>query len=114
MYASHIAAMAPATNLGAATPVAIGGPGEPASPARGEGKGKGKAADKDAEPQSLMSTMTRKQTNDAAAYIRGLAQLRGRNADWAEQAVRDAVSLSAQDALKIKVIDLIAATCRNS
>ena len=109
MYASHIAAMAPATNLGAATPVAIGGPSEPASPARGEGKGKDKAADKDAEPQSLMSTMTRKQTNDAAAYIRGLAQLRGRNADWAEQAVRDAVSLSAQDALNIKVIDVIAA-----
>jgi membrane-bound serine protease (ClpP class) len=109
MYASHIAAMAPATNLGAATPVSIGGPSEPATPARGEGKDKGKAADKENAPQSIMSTMMRKQTNDAAAYIRGLAQLRGRNADWAEKAVRDAVSLSAQDALKMKVIDMIAA-----
>ncbi len=107
LYASHIAAMAPATNLGAATPVAIGGEPEPASPARKAGKGD--AAGKDAQPQSIMSTMMRKQTNDAAAYIRGLAQLRGRNAEWAEQAVREAVSLSAQDALKLKVVDLIAA-----
>ena len=107
LYASHIAAMAPATNLGAATPVSIGGEPEPASPARKAGKGD--AAGKDKAPQSVMSTMMRKQTNDAAAYIRGLAQLRGRNAEWAEQAVREAVSLSAQDALKLKVVDLIAA-----
>ena len=107
LYASHIAAMAPATNLGAATPVAIGG-SERAPPERKPGKDDGAAKDKDNEPQSSGSTMLRKQTNDAAAYIRGLAQLRGRNADWAERAVREAVSLSAQDALKLKVIDVIA------
>ena len=107
LYASHIAAMAPATNLGAATPVAIGGSSEPAAPA--DKKAKGDAKDKDGDAQSIMTTMTRKQINDAAAYIRGLAQLRGRNAEWAERAVREAVSLSAQDAVKLKVIDLIAA-----
>lgn len=106
LYASHIAAMAPATNLGAATPVAIGGSSEPEAPARKPAKGKD--ADKESKAQSTLSTMTRKQTNDAAAYIRGLAQLRGRNADWADKAVREAVSLSAQEALKLKVIDLIA------
>jgi membrane-bound serine protease (ClpP class) len=103
LYASHIAAMAPATNLGAATPVAIGGSSEPESPAPREKDAKGK--DKDSKPQS---TMTRKQTNDAAAYIRGLAHLRGRNADWAEKAVREAVSLPADEALKMHVIDVIA------
>jgi membrane-bound serine protease (ClpP class) len=107
LYASHIAAMAPATNLGAATPVAIGGQAEPATPAPKTKKGD--AADQNAEPRSLMTTMMRKQTNDAAAYIRGLAQLRGRNAEWAEKAVREAVSLSAQEALRQKVIDVIAA-----
>ncbi len=104
LYASHIAAMAPATNLGAATPVAIGGSPEPEAPARKSEKGKDQAS----EAQSTKQTLTRKQTNDAAAYIRGLAQLRGRNADWADKAVREAVSLSAREALKLKVIDLIA------
>jgi membrane-bound serine protease (ClpP class) len=101
LYASHIAAMAPATNLGAATPVAIGGtPG-------GEGdKAEGKGAK--SEGGGTSSTMTRKQINDASAYIRGLAQMRGRNAEWAERAVREAVSLPAADALKLKVIDLVA------
>jgi membrane-bound serine protease (ClpP class) len=107
LYASHVAAMAPATNLGAATPVSIGGQPEPATPA-GQAP-QGDAAGKDAEPHSIATTMMRKQTNDAAAYIRGLAQLRGRNAAWAEQAVREAVSLSAQEALELKVIELIAA-----
>jgi membrane-bound serine protease (ClpP class) len=102
LYASHIAAMAPATNLGAATPVAIGGP---------SGSGEGKAEEKpgkgiDAADSS--NTMTRKQVNDAAAYIRGLAQMRGRNAEWAEKAVRQAVSLSASEALKDRVVDLVA------
>jgi len=103
LYASHIAAMAPATNLGAATPVAIGP--QPDSPAAKDKSAKDGAA----ETPSNAQTMTRKQTNDAAAYIRGLAQLRGRNAEWADKAVREAVSLSAQEALKLNVIDLIAA-----
>ncbi|HEV2430421.1 MAG TPA: nodulation protein NfeD [Burkholderiales bacterium] len=93
MYASHIAAMAPGTNLGAASPVAIGG-----------------APQKDDKKEKLAEdTMTRKMTNDAVAYIRGLAEMRGRNADWAEKAVRESVSLSAKEALKLKVIDHIAA-----
>ena len=94
LYASHIAAMAPGTNLGAASPVAIGGGG----PQKGDSKEK---------PQE--DTMTRKVTNDAVAYIRGLAEMRKRNADWAEKAVRESVSLSAQQALKLKVIDYVAA-----
>lgn len=105
LYASHVAAMAPATNLGAATPVAIGPQTEPREPPAAKGKS---GKDSGAETQSTAQTMTRKQTNDAAAYIRGLAQLRGRNADWADKAVREAVSLSAQEALQLKVIDVIA------
>ncbi|MCC5886018.1 MAG: nodulation protein NfeD [Gammaproteobacteria bacterium] len=103
LYASHIAAMAPATNLGAATPVAIGGGGSPL-PTPGGG-------DEDDEEEASGRSGTasdRKAINDAVAYIRGLAELRGRNADWAEAAVRDAVSLSASDALAEGVIDLIA------
>jgi len=102
LYASHFAAMAPATNLGAASPVAIGG-----SPSGGDkSEPAGKDAKKGAAPAG--DTMMRKVTNDAAAYIRSLAQLRGRNADWAERAVREAVSLSAAEAKKIKVIDVVA------
>jgi membrane-bound serine protease (ClpP class) len=112
LYASHIAAMAPATNLGAATPVAIGGAPEGDSGKKGKpGTKSGKKSEKDAaddEPDSK-GAMTRKQVNDAAAYIRSLAQLRGRNADWGEQAVREAVSLPAEEARKRKVVDLIAA-----
>jgi membrane-bound serine protease (ClpP class) len=104
LYAAHVAAMAPATNLGAATPVAIGAP-PGAAPGDGE-KGKEKGQTKD-EPRSP-DAMTKKQINDAAAYIRGLAQLRGRNAEWAERAVREAVSLSAADAERERVIDLVA------
>lgn len=94
LYASHIAAMAPGTNLGAATPVRIGGP--PGTPDEDKAKG----GDDEA--------LARKQVNDAAAYIRGLAQMRGRNADWAEKAVREAVSLSASEALRLNVIDQVA------
>jgi membrane-bound serine protease (ClpP class) len=105
LYASHIAAMAPGTNLGAATPVQIGMPtGAPSSPPRAEEKDKAKGAEEPAQ----QDTLTRKQTHDAAAYIRGLAQLRGRNAEWGERAVREAVSLSADEALTQKVIDLTA------
>lgn len=103
LYASHIAAMAPGTNLGAATPVQIGGaPGQPPEePPRDDKTGKPeKKLDGDA--------LTRKQVNDAAAYMRGLAQMRGRNMEWAEQAVREAVSLSAEDALRQNVIEHVA------
>jgi membrane-bound serine protease (ClpP class) len=110
LYASHIAAMAPATNLGAATPVQIGGgmPGsEPTRPADGK-DGKGQGA-KDKPPELPASeAMSRKAVSDAVAYIKGLAQLRGRNAQWAEKAVREAVSLPADEAVKINVADLIA------
>lgn len=106
LYACHVAAMAPATNLGAATPIQlIGGASPlPATPAPAPGS-------KDAKPPSnpaSQDTETRKVTNDAVAYIRALAERRGRNADWAEQAVREAVSVSAEQALKLHVIDLIA------
>ncbi|MDN0077701.1 nodulation protein NfeD [Crenobacter sp. SG2303] len=106
LYASHIAAMAPGTNLGAATPVQIGMGGAEPSPGKAPNEDKStKAASGGAESQS---TMERKQVNDAAAYIRGLAQLRGRNEQWAEHAVREAVSLSANEALAQRVIDLTA------
>ena len=103
LYATHVAAMAPATNLGAASPVAIAMPSGGGADKSEEKKGSGKAAQ--AVPAD---TLMRKQVHDAAAYIRGLAELRGRNADWAERAVREAVSLPAAEALKLKVIDLIA------
>jgi membrane-bound serine protease (ClpP class) len=96
LYACHIAAMAPGTNLGAATPVQVS-PGGAGGPEPQQGKAP-------APP----SAMEHKQVNDAAAYIRGLANMRGRNADWAERAVREAVSLPAEEALKAHVIDLIA------
>jgi membrane-bound serine protease (ClpP class) len=102
LYASHIAAMAPATNLGAATPVQIGGPSPPSPAPEDEKKDGG------AKPDAT-TAMERKAVNDAAAYIRGLAELRGRNADWAESAVRTAASLSAAAALEQNVIDIVAA-----
>ena len=98
LYATHVAAMAPGTNLGAASPVAIGMPSGKDDKTKAE-KGR------DGDPAD---TMMRKAMHDAAAYIRGLAQLRGRNADWGERAVREAVSLPAEEALKLKVIDLVA------
>lgn len=115
LYACHVAAMAPATNLGAATPVSIGGesPSAPV-PAPLGGKPDGGAAgspggpDKAAPASEPNTAMERKVVNDAVAYIRGLAELRGRNADWAESAVRGAASLSANAALQEKVIDIVA------
>lgn len=103
LYASHIAAMAPATNLGAATPVELApaGSDKPASPDKPGASKPDEAPPGDAK--------MRKAVHDAAAYIRGLAELRGRNVEWAERAVREAVSLSASEALKLKVIDLVAA-----
>lgn len=109
LYACHIAAMAPATNLGAATPVAIGfgepAPGKPAASKGTDEKAQGQPANQAPEP---LSTLERKQINDASAYIRALAQLHGRNAEWAEQAVRAAVSLTADEALQRHVIDVVA------
>jgi len=109
LYASHIAAMAPGTNLGAATPVAIGGPdalpSAPPQPGKDMEPDKSEPGGKGGKPDDAMS---RKQVHDAAAYIRGLAQLRGRNVEWAERAVREAVSLPAQDALAQHVVDVLA------
>jgi len=101
LYASHVASMAPGTNLGAATPVEIGGVPDPK-----DLMDKGKDA---AEPAGDgMDAMESKRINDAAAYIRSLAQLRGRNIEWAEQAVRQAASLPSEEALALGVIDLVA------
>lgn len=112
LYASHIAAMAPATNLGAATPVQIGGaPGGGGDKEDGKPGDQGKDDKADKEPAPAGGgAMERKIVNDAVAYIRGLAQMRGRNADWAEKAVREAASLSAEEALKENVIDVVAAS----
>ena len=126
LYASHIAAMAPGTNLGAATPVAIGGgfspvdKSNPLKPSKenepdkednqsNESKEGNEESAGESDPLKNMDASKRKSINDAAAYIRGLAELRGRNQDWAEKAVRDAASLHAGEALKLNVIDLIAA-----
>jgi membrane-bound serine protease (ClpP class) len=108
LYASHVAAMSPASNLGAATPVAIGMPGTGGAPPevpvpKASAPASGAPA---AEPHG--DTMSAKRMSDAAAFIRSLAQLRGRNADWAEKAVRESVSLSANEALQLKVIDVVA------
>jgi membrane-bound serine protease (ClpP class) len=100
-YASSIAAMAPGTNIGAATPIQLRGPSF--LPGGGQQSGQGKenpAEPEDAEQRKIM--------NDAAAYIRGLAELHGRNAEWAVEAVRTAASLPASEALKLHVIDVIA------
>jgi membrane-bound serine protease (ClpP class) len=97
-YASAIAAMAPGTNIGAATPVQLGGgsllPGSEQKPQSKNGESE--------------DTETRKIINDAVAYIRSLATVNGRNADWAADAVRSAVSLPASEALSLHVIDVIA------
>lgn len=89
-YASHVAAMAPNTNIGAAHPVALGG-----SPTG-------------ADQQQTDSTMTEKVTNDAVAYIKGIASERGRNAEWAEKAVRESVSVTSAEAKKLGVVELVA------
>jgi membrane-bound serine protease (ClpP class) len=102
LYAAHIAAMAPATTLGAATPVAIGLTGSEPPPS------KAVASQPDAAPPVAADPMAAKRVHDAAAFIRGLAQQRGRNATWAERAVREAVSLTASEALREHVIDVVA------
>jgi membrane-bound serine protease (ClpP class) len=107
LYASHIAAMAPATNVGAATPVSIGGGEEAPAPAAPAGGPTG-APVKDAHAAEPGTPMERKMVNDAAAYLHSLAELRGRNVEWTNDAVRGAASLPASEALKRHVIDLVA------
>lgn len=113
LYASHVAAMAPATNLGAATPVAIGG-GPPMKKPAGETEPGGtktppaKDQTETSKPIADADPMSAKAVSDASAYLRSLAQLRGRNEDFAQKAARDAASLSAAEALKQNVIDLVA------
>jgi membrane-bound serine protease (ClpP class) len=125
LYACHVAVMAPGTNLGAATPVQIGGGFPGSEPPADEGDGgnddpaapdqddqgvdsRDRSADDRGERQRPTAGMEDKIVNDAVAYIRGLAQLRGRNAEWAEQAVREAASLPAAEAREKDVIDLVA------
>lgn len=118
LYATHVAAMAPGTNLGAATPVQVGAPGLPSMPSgaeeptsgdpAAEPAEEGPATQDDTQPASTpASAMEKKIINDAVAYIESLAQLRGRNIEWAQKAVRDGASLSAEDALERGVIDLV-------
>jgi len=110
LYASHIAAMTPATNLGAATPVQL----KPSFIAD-EDSSPLEKSNKEAEPAPTHAddAMTRKVVNDAVAYIKGLAELRNRNQDWAEKAVREAASLTAEAALDLKVIDIVASNQRD-
>ncbi|MCG3202096.1 MAG: hypothetical protein NFCOHLIN_01971 [Gammaproteobacteria bacterium] len=124
-YAAHVAAMSPGTNLGAATPVQLGGLPDLGGPARPEEKEKkpekdaaagGEAPEKADEadesqrdrPANTGGAMERKLVNDSVAYLRSLAQMRGRNAEWAEKSVREGASLPAKEALAQNVIDLIA------
>jgi membrane-bound serine protease (ClpP class) len=103
-YASAVAAMAPGTHLGAATPIQFGAPpGIPGAPRPSPGDKDDKSA-----PDQPSTAMERKAINDAVAYIRSLAQMRGRNADWAEKAVREAATLTADEALKQNVVDIVA------
>ena len=131
LYASHVAAMAPGTNLGAATPVQIGGgspipmpgrdpKGDKEKPEKEKGKDENGEADKEKKTEDEDAkkspaaergdhpTIADKALNDAVAYIRGLAQMRGRNVEWAEKAVSEAASLPAEEALKKGVIDVMA------
>jgi len=104
LIASHVAAMSPATNVGAATPVSIIGGEQP-----GQKQESGEDEENDKPQADSGNTMMRKAVNDSVAYARGLANRHGRNADWAELAVREADSITAEKALEIGVIDLIAA-----
>jgi membrane-bound serine protease (ClpP class) len=129
LYASHAAAMAPATNVGAATPVQMGGAPQPAPGDRdapdkrandkkeSDAKKEEQSGDEEAGAGSEKegdsggaSAMEKKAINDAVAYIRSLAERRGRNADWAEEAVREGVSISASSALERNVIDFVASS----
>jgi membrane-bound serine protease (ClpP class) len=108
LYASHLSAMSPGTNLGAATPVEIGGIPDTDELLKKKA-GDGEAA----QPADSKDAMESKRINDAVAYIRGLAQMRGRNVEWAELAVREAASLPAVEALSLGVIDIVAVDIRD-
>lgn len=109
LYACHVSAMAPGTNLGAATPVQIGGLGGGVMPGKDEpGETSPDEVAEDDKPAKTGDAMKDKLINDAVAYIRSLAQLRGRNGDWAEKAVREAASLPADEAVEQGVVDLLA------
>jgi membrane-bound serine protease (ClpP class) len=139
LYAGHVAAMTPGTNVGAATPVQMGGPGGPSKDKDGEkkkdlaekilekltankkkdakeatdknekgGKSDNKKAEKSEKKLGPDDPMKSKTVNDLVAYIKSLAQLRDRNVEWAEKAVREAASLPSKEALEMKVIDLTA------
>jgi membrane-bound serine protease (ClpP class) len=119
LYASHVAAMSPATNLGSATPVQIGGGESDKAPSSWERARDALKKNRDGdegvnateEPESLPGdAMGRKVVNDAVAYIKGLAERHGRNAEWAERAVREAVSLTASEALEQGVVDVVASS----
>ncbi|MEX2468897.1 MAG: nodulation protein NfeD [Pseudohongiellaceae bacterium] len=117
LYASHFALMAPATNVGSSTPVNIGGgssplplpttPEEPA-PDQDDATADGAGSEQSTPALEPGTAMERKVINDAVAYLRGLAELRGRNQEWAEQTVRAAANLTASEALEQNVIDFIA------
>ncbi len=123
-YASHVAAMSPGTSIGAATPVQMGGGGAEPPPAPegtdpavedAAGEGSGDAGSQEQSPAAETApgnaqALRNKAVNDAVAYIRSLAELRGRNADWAEAAVREAASVSAEEALELGVIEHVAET----
>lgn len=126
MYASHIAAMAPATNIGSSTPVSIGGGGSPFpipemptgdddteeaesdEAEAGDEEAEAEAEDEEEPAPAAGEAMERKVLNDSVSYIKGLAELRGRNAEWAEETVRHAANLTASEALAANVIDLVA------
>lgn len=110
LYASHFAAMAPATNVGSSTPVSIGGGSSPLPiPSAPEQSDAPETEEDSTSGDSTGGTaMERKVINDAVAYLRGLAELRGRNMEWAERTVREAANLTASDALEMNVIDLMA------
>ncbi|MCY9825562.1 NfeD family protein [Vibrio chagasii] len=118
LLASHIASMAPGTNLGAATPVSLGGGKAPANPLSPQDEAnnddrttdneQGSAKEESSEQVKATTAMEKKVINDAAAYIVGLAKLHNRNEEWAEKAVREAVSLDSENALELNVIDFIA------
>jgi len=108
LYACHVAAMAPGTNLGAATPVELGGL-PTTTPEKSDSKNESDdGTPKKTAPKATGDAKKDKLINDAVAYIRSLAQMRGRNAEWAEKAVREAASLPSEEAVQLGVVDVLA------